>query len=82
MWVEQFVRTHDVRVWQCLCDILKIPEDFVGNLHKEAATLPLSPGGPWFKECGANQCARPLGKLGGRLTHDQRQAPRLWQQRL
>ena len=42
--VEQFARTHDARVWQCLCDILKIPENFVGNLHKEAATLPLSLG--------------------------------------
>ena len=43
--IEQFARAHDVREWQCLCDILKIPEDFVGNLHKEAATLPLSSGG-------------------------------------
>ena len=38
-------KTHDARVWQCLCDILKIPEDCVGNLHKEAATVPLSLGG-------------------------------------
>ena len=43
--VEQFARTHDARVWQCSCDILKIPENCVGNLHKEVATLPLSLGG-------------------------------------
>ena len=30
----------------------------------------------WFEECGANPCSRPLGKLGERLAHDQRQAPR------
>ena len=43
--VEQFARTHDARVWQCLCNILKIPEDFVSNLHRRAATLLLSLGG-------------------------------------
>ena len=30
---------------ECGNDILKIPEDLVGNLHKTAATLPLSKGG-------------------------------------
>ena len=34
-----------MRVWQCLCDILKIPEDFMGNPHQAVATLPLSLGG-------------------------------------
>ena len=43
--VDQFARTHDARVWQCLCNILKIPEDFVCNLHRRVATLPLSLGG-------------------------------------
>ena len=67
--VEQFARTHDARVWQCLCDILKIPEDFVGNLHKEAATLPLSLGGLGSRSAVRTSVPAHWASWAGRLAH-------------
>ena len=64
--VEQFARTHDARVSQCLCDTLQIPEDFVGILHKEAATLPLSLGGLGLRSA-VRTSVPPIGQ-GGRTS--------------
>ena len=43
--VQPFAESHDTNVWQCLCNILGIPEDGCSDVARISATLPLALGG-------------------------------------
>ena len=60
--------------WQCLCVILQILEDLVGNLRKTAVTLPLSPGSFGF---GLRITCPVHGIVGRTFYHNQKQAPKV-----
>ena len=43
--VQPFAESHDTNVWQCLCNILGIPEEGCSDVARISATLPLALGG-------------------------------------
>ena len=43
--VQPFAQSDDTNVWQCLCNILEIPEDGCSDVARISATLPLAQGG-------------------------------------
>ena len=43
--VQPFAVSHDTNVWQCLCNILGIPEDGCSDVARISATFPLALGG-------------------------------------